>query len=52
MEDAEGVLTEGGMGLAMLEGEGPLLGLAALGSFVRGGWLGSVDVVEVPRWRR
>ncbi len=51
MEDAEGVSAEGGVGLTMLEG-GSLLGFVALSSLARGWWLGSVDVVEVPRWGR
>jgi len=38
VEDAEGVSTEGGVGLAMLEG-GSLLGFLVLGLFARGWWL-------------
>ena len=49
VEDAEGVSAEGGVGLAMLKGEGPLLWLVALGPLAWGGGLG---VVEVPCWGR
>ncbi len=51
MEDAEGVSAKGGVGLTVLERGSPL-GFAALSSLAQGWWLGSVDVVEVPRWGR
>ena len=51
MEDAEGVLAEGSMGLAMLERRS-LFELVALGPLSGCWWLGGVDVVEVPRWRQ
>jgi len=47
--DAEGVLAEGSMGLAVVE-QWSLLGFAALGPLTRGCWFGGIDVVEIPRW--
>src|SRR6266851_974400 len=48
VEDAEGVPTKGGVGVAMLDGGGLLLRFVALGLLLRG-WL--VGGVEVPRQR-
>jgi len=47
VDGAEGVLTEGGVGLTVFE-RGSLLWLAALGPLSRHWWFGGVDVVEVP----
>ncbi len=47
MEDAEGVPTEGSMGLAVFEWWS-LLGFVALSPLLRFRWLGVVNVIEVP----
>jgi len=49
VEDAEGVLTEGGVGLTVFKG-GSLLRFSALSPFARGWWFRGVDIVEVPCW--
>ena len=49
VEDAEGVLAKGGMGLAMFEWWS-FSGFVALSPLSRCWWFSGVDVVEVPRW--
>ena len=51
VKGAEGVPTEGSVGLTMFEG-GLLLRLAPLCLLLPGWWFGGVDVVEVPHWGR
>ena len=50
VDGAEGVATEGGVGLVMFEG-GSFLGLSVLGPLLRCWCFGGVVVVKVPRWR-
>ncbi len=51
VKGAEGVPTEGSVGLTMFE-RGLLLRLAPLCLLLLGWWFGGVDVVEVPHWGR
>ena len=51
MEDAEGVPTEGSMGLVVLDGGRALLWFASPGPLSQGGGLGRVGFGEVPSWR-
>src|SRR5216683_5167282 len=48
MEDAEGVVTKGGVGLTMFDGGDNFLSCPSTLGFLRRGWLDGR--VEVPRW--